>query len=84
MLVFLTGLLIFGLSHANPLSDGLEAALPHYRQLAADPAVRAAWDEPLSAIPRKLEPGKPYAGLALLSSAGPGGAKRFCPPAYCG
>lgn len=66
LLVFLTGLLIFGLSHANPLSDGLEAALPRYRQLAADPAVRAAWDEPLPSIARKLEPGKPYAGLALL------------------
>lgn len=70
LLVCLAGLLIFGLTHAHPLIDGLEAALPHYRALAANPAVQAAWSEPLPPLDkpgaRKLEPGKPWAGLALL------------------
>ncbi len=66
LLVCLAGLLIFGLAHANPLIDGLEAALPHYRQQAADPAVQAAWDERLVPLPRKLEPDKPWAGLSQL------------------
>jgi murein L,D-transpeptidase YcbB/YkuD len=59
-----------GIAQANPLTEGLEAALPHYRQLAADPAVQAAWQEPLPPPgtfgSRKLEPGKPYAGLPVL------------------
>lgn len=68
LLAFLAGLLIFGLAHANPLIDGLEAALPHYRQLAADPTAQLAWAEALPPLgARKLEPGKPWAGLALLT-----------------
>jgi murein L,D-transpeptidase YcbB/YkuD len=67
LLAFLTGLLFFSLSHADPLLDRLEAALPIYRQLAGDPAMQAAWNEALPSFgSRKLEPGKPYAGLALL------------------
>ncbi|MDP1651675.1 MAG: L,D-transpeptidase family protein [Rhodocyclaceae bacterium] len=67
LLACLAGMLFAGISHANPLMDGLEAALPHYRQIAADPLVQAAWQEPLPPLgSRKLEPGKPYAGLPLL------------------
>jgi len=67
LLCFLAGLLIFGLAHADPLLDRLEATLPLYRQLADDPATRAAWNEALPSFgSRKLEPGKPWPGLALL------------------
>lgn len=70
MLAILAGLLIFGLAHANPLLDGLEATLPLYRELAVDTATQAAWNETLPPLDkqgsRKLEPGKPWAGLALL------------------
>lgn len=67
MLVFLAGLLIFGLAYADPLLDRLAAALPLYRQLADDPATRVAWNEALPSFGgRKLEPGEPWAGLALL------------------
>jgi murein L,D-transpeptidase YcbB/YkuD len=63
----LAGCLLAGLSHAHPLAEGLAAALPHYRQLAADPAAQAAWQESLpQPASRKIEPGKPYAGLPLL------------------
>lgn len=59
--------MLTGVSRANPLVEGLEAALPHYRQLASDPAVQAIWQEPLPPLgSRKLEPGKPYAGLPVL------------------
>lgn len=48
----------------------LDTALARYRQLGADPAIQAAWDEPLppwgASGSRKLEPGKPYAGLPIL------------------
>ena len=67
LLACLAGLLLFGLAQANPLLDGLEDALPQYRQQAADPALQAAWSTPLPPIGRKLEPGKPYAGLSLLT-----------------
>jgi len=70
LLAILAGLLIFGLAHANPLLDGLEAALPLYRELADDSKTQAAWSETLPPPDkpgsRKLEPGKPWAGLALL------------------
>jgi murein L,D-transpeptidase YcbB/YkuD len=67
LLACLAGLLFLGLAHANPLATALETVLPHYRLLAADPAVQAAWQEPLPPFgSRKLEPGKPYPGLTLL------------------
>ncbi len=66
LLACLAGLLFFGLAHANPLIAGLETALPQYRQQAVDPALLDAWRTPLPPIGRKLEPGKPYAGMALL------------------
>jgi murein L,D-transpeptidase YcbB/YkuD len=68
LLACLAGLLFLGLAHANPLATALEAALPHYRQLGADASVQAAWQESLPPFGggRKLEPGKPYPGLALL------------------
>lgn len=67
LLACLAGLLFLGLAHAHPLATALETLLPHYRQLAADPAVQAAWQEPLPPLgSRKLEPGKPWAGLPLL------------------
>lgn len=67
LLALLTGLLIFSPAHANPPIQGLEAALWHYRQLAAQPETQAAWTQGLQPFgARKLEPGKPYAGLALL------------------
>ena len=53
-------------ARANPLAERLTAALPHYRQLANDPATQAAWNEALPPFGRKLEPGKPWAGLPLL------------------
>jgi murein L,D-transpeptidase YcbB/YkuD len=67
LLACLAGLLFLGLAHANPLATALETALPQYRQLAADASTQAAWQEPLPPFGgRKLEPGKPYPGLALL------------------
>ena len=65
-LACLAGWLLIGLAQANPLLAGLEAALPQYRQQAADPTLQAAWRTPLPSVGRKLEPGKPYAGLPLL------------------
>lgn len=48
----------------------LDTALARYRQLETDPAIQAAWHEPLpppgTSGSRKLEPGKPYAGLPIL------------------
>ncbi|MDI6749466.1 MAG: L,D-transpeptidase family protein [Rhodocyclaceae bacterium] len=68
LLVWLAGLLMPTLALAHPLQAGLEAALAHYRRLAADPAVQAAWYEPLPPLgARKLEPGKPWAGLPILA-----------------
>ncbi|WP_284155475.1 L,D-transpeptidase family protein [Sulfuricystis multivorans] len=68
LLVWLAGLLLQTLALAHPLQGGLETALAHYRQLAADPAIQAAWSEPLPPLgARKLEPGKPWAGLPLLA-----------------
>jgi murein L,D-transpeptidase YcbB/YkuD len=67
LFICLAGLLLAGVSRANPLAEQLEAALPHYRQLASDPTVQAAWQEPLPPFgTRKLEPGKPYGGLPVL------------------
>lgn len=61
-------MLLHGLALAHPLQPGLEAAEMRYRQLATDPAVQAAWDEPLPPLAsRKLEPGKPWSGLPLLA-----------------
>ena len=66
LLACLAGLLFFGLAHASPFLAGLEEALLQYRQQAADPALQAAWSSPLPPIGRKLDSGKPYAGLTLL------------------
>ena len=67
-LACLTGIFLAdGVAQANPLAENLEAVLPHYRQLASDPTVQAAWQEPLPPLgSRKLEPGKPYVGLPVL------------------
>lgn len=52
---------------AHPLENGLEAALLCYQRLAADPALQAAWQEPLPPLgARKLEPGKRWDGIPLL------------------
>ncbi|NWG31364.1 MAG: L,D-transpeptidase family protein [Rhodocyclaceae bacterium] len=67
-LAWLVGLLMHGLVWAHPLQAGLEAALAHYRRLSVDAAVHSAWAEPLPPLgARKLEPGKPWAGLPLLA-----------------
>lgn len=67
-MVWLTGILFHGLAFGHPLQAGLEAALPRYRLLAADPAVQSAWAAPLPPLgARKLEPGKAWAGLPLLA-----------------
>lgn len=70
LLACLAGLLIFGLAQAHPLLAGLEDALLHYRQLAADPATQAVWQEALpppdKPRARKIEPGQPWAGLDML------------------
>ncbi|CAL95616.1 L,D-transpeptidase family protein [Azoarcus olearius] len=51
-----------------PLYGALRTALAHYRTLAAGADAQAAWSLPLPLPPRrKLEPGQPYAGLALLA-----------------
>lgn len=53
---------------ALPLYPRLRAALGRYRQIAADPALAAAWQAPLPpAATRKLEPGQAYAGLGMLA-----------------
>ena len=53
-----------------PIYERLREALAHYRELAD----HAAWKEPLPPLPGsgrrgvgKLEPGRPYAGVALLA-----------------
>lgn len=88
MLTALAGLLILGRALANPLIGDLEATLPHYRQLAADPAVQVAWDAPLPPISRKLEPGQDWAGLAplvrRLVALGDLPADTEVPPRYAG
>lgn len=51
-----------------PLYAALRQALAHYRVLARDPAVAAAWEAGLPALTRtKLEPGQDYGSTSVLA-----------------